>query len=354
MHCHGEFENIPLTMLTIIYDIMIEIHTFATIATKTICACASPHYSKQQKTTTFLRQLADFILCRSTCCYKWCSEVLKVKISETWHSKNKTKQQKMSFFQSIVHTQSGSMKMKKKKKKHLILGSPGAPPTPPFFCEWLCHREGVCVCLCIFMWREKRKMYCIHSYFLPGMGVLWILCVITDRACVCVDLTCVSERGIPSPPFLPSLFTWFLCAVLSSCCSSRVSGCCIVIHEPSVQKSIEYKFNKISLFIASVSDVEALSIFFVFFGCFYGCVCFTPCSVVYFAVWMFKSRTPDTPLSNAFIMLLPKNKEKKKTWVKKRHACLFGLIVSGLTNWFRCISLSSTQSDDALCSGVII
>lgn len=125
-------------------------------------------------------------------------------------------------------------------------------------------------CMSVFMWREKRKMHCIH-YLWPHFAVLWILSVVTDRACVCGFI--VYERELFSP------VSSFLCLhdfCAWPCCSSwrGLFSWCIVIDEPSVQKSIEYKFNKISLFIDSIFDVKALLVSF----CFYGC--FTLCSVV--------------------------------------------------------------------------
>ena len=87
------------------------------------------------------------------------------------------------------------------------------------------------------------------------------------------------ERGI-------SLFLPFSVYMISVC--SRVAlpeeDCCIVIQRPSVQKSIEYKFNKISLFIASILTWRLCCSFFLFLW-----LCFMLCSVVYFAVWMCKS-----------------------------------------------------------------
>lgn len=56
--------------------------------------------------------------------------------------------------------------------------------------------------------------------------------------------------------------------------------CLVVVsfHEPSVQKSIEYKFNKISLFIESIFDVTAL--LFVFMVVFFHAVqCCVVCRV---------------------------------------------------------------------------
>lgn len=80
-------------------------------------------------------------------------------------------------------------------------------PLCSFFCEWLC--ESVCVCARLFMWREKRKMYCIHYHVLPRVGVLWILCMVADRACVCGFTVCMTEVSLRR--FLPlSLLTWFI------------------------------------------------------------------------------------------------------------------------------------------------
>lgn len=65
--------------------------------------------------------------------------------------------------------------------------------TPKPTCSPLCSLFFVseCVSVRVLMWRGKRKMYCIHYYLLPHIGVLWILCMITDRACMCVDSVCV-------------------------------------------------------------------------------------------------------------------------------------------------------------------
>lgn len=64
---------------------------------------------------------------------------------------------------------------------------PVCSPCAPF-CDWVC----VHVCVCYFMWREKRKMYCIHYYWLPHISVLWILCVVVDRACECGFTVCMN------------------------------------------------------------------------------------------------------------------------------------------------------------------
>ena len=67
-------------------------------------------------------------------------------------------------------------------------------PRAPLCSFFVSDCVSVCVCVCVcarlFMWREKRKMYCIHYHVLPRVGVLWILCMVADRACVCGFTVC--------------------------------------------------------------------------------------------------------------------------------------------------------------------
>lgn len=82
---------------------------------------------------------------------------------------------------------------------------------------------------------------------------------------------CMKERSLHPVSFR------FLCVaqlLFPDNCSVDV----IVIHRPSVQKSIEYKFTKVSLFIASIMTQRLCSLFLFLW------LCFTLCSVVYFAV----------------------------------------------------------------------
>lgn len=99
-------------------------------------------------------------------------------------------------------------------------------------------------------------MYCNHDYWSPVVGTLWILCAVT----ACVPWVYCDWMDLFSPP-----------PCLHDLCIRVRFSCCIVIPQTSVQKSIEDKITKISLFIDvffffSFFLSEGLAVVFGFYG----------------------------------------------------------------------------------------
>lgn len=178
----------------------------------------------------------------------------------------------------------------------------------------------LCVCVCL-TWREKRKMYCNHDYLLPRVGTLWILCAVT--ACVC-------EFNVSGWIFLahlsPSVFTWFMYPPASSW-RGRFS-CCAVIPQTSVQKSIEYKINKISLFIDSIFPPQMNASLFCLLFMVVSC-CAVSCSLPCECVRVVLRRCPTSCYS-----------QRIKTWgEKKKRITPAFWCWTDLQSWSLCISV---------------